>query len=43
LSTTRIRGATLSDVIDALRDVWHTDPARVAPGVLATVPAVGEQ
>ena len=38
-----VRGATLRDVIAALRDVWSLhDPEPVAP-ILATLPAVGAQ
>jgi NAD(P)H-hydrate epimerase len=37
----QVRGSLLSDVIDALRDVWHAAPPPPPPGVLASLPAVG--
>jgi hypothetical protein len=38
-----VRGATLADVVDALRGVWHADIPALPRGVLAAFPAVGEQ
>jgi NAD(P)H-hydrate epimerase len=43
VATSRVRGATLADVVDALRDVWHTEPGPLDEGVLAHLPAVGER
>lgn len=43
VATSRVRGATLADVVDALRDVWHAEVAPLPAGVLAAFPAVGEQ
>jgi len=38
----RVRGAVLSEVIGALRDVWHTATPGPPAGVLASLPTVGE-
>jgi hydroxyethylthiazole kinase-like uncharacterized protein yjeF len=43
VATSRVRGATLADVVDALRDVWHSEPPALDEGVLASLPAVGER
>jgi ADP-dependent NAD(P)H-hydrate dehydratase / NAD(P)H-hydrate epimerase len=43
VATSRVRGATLGDVVDALRDVWHVRPDALPAGVLAAFPAVGER
>ena len=43
VATTNVRGATLDDVMHALRDVWHAPVAVLPPGVLAVLPAVGER
>lgn len=42
-ATTRIRGTTLADVIDALRHVWNAEIPALPPGVLAAFPMVGER
>ena len=43
VATSHVRGATLADVVDALRDVWHAEPPLLPDGVLAAFPAVGER
>jgi NAD(P)H-hydrate epimerase len=43
VATSRVRGTTLADVVDALRGVWHDEPGELPPGVLAAFPAVGER
>ena len=43
VATSHVRGATLADVVDALRDVWRGEPAELPEGVLAAFPAVGER
>ena len=43
VATSRVRGATLADVVDALRDVWHSELPALEDGVLAFLPAVGER
>jgi NAD(P)H-hydrate repair Nnr-like enzyme with NAD(P)H-hydrate dehydratase domain len=42
VATSRVRGATLADVVDALRDVWHADFPALPEGMLAVLPVVGE-
>jgi NAD(P)H-hydrate epimerase len=39
----RVRGVLLSDVLEALGGVWHESVAPLSPGVLASLPAVGER
>jgi NAD(P)H-hydrate epimerase len=39
----RVRGTVLGDVIDELAGVWHDATAPLSPGVLASLPAVGER
>lgn len=43
VGTAYVRGATLADVLDELRTVWHERAAPLPPGVLAMLPAVGER
>ena len=43
VATSRVRGATLADVVEALRNVWHDEPRALPDGVLAILPAVGER
>lgn len=43
VATSRVRGATLADVVDALREVWHEEGPSLPAGVLAAFPAVGER
>jgi NAD(P)H-hydrate epimerase len=43
VATTNVRGATLGDVVTALRDVWHLQQTALPAGVLAMLPAVGER
>jgi NAD(P)H-hydrate epimerase len=43
VATSHIRGATLSDVVDALRAVWTNETPALPRGVLATLAAVGER
>ena len=43
VATSFVRGATLEDVVHALRDVWATEPRHLPSGVLASFPAVGER
>jgi hydroxyethylthiazole kinase-like uncharacterized protein yjeF len=42
VATRDVRGATLADVIDALRDVWNAEHAALPAGIVAMLPAVGE-
>lgn len=43
VATSRVRGATLADVVDQLRGVWHAEMPSLPDGVLAVLPAVGER
>ena len=43
VATSFVRGATLEDVVHALRDVWRAELPHLPRGVLASFPAVGER
>ncbi|HYV99491.1 MAG TPA: NAD(P)H-hydrate dehydratase [Gemmatimonadaceae bacterium] len=43
VARTAVRGSALTDVVDALRDAWSHVSAPLPDGLLAMLPAVGEQ